>query len=68
MATAARDRQTGNKYNFIMKGGQSLKAALFNLCKVVWRTEKQPERWSNSTLIQLYKGKGNRGTLDNLAK
>ena len=37
-------KRTGNKYNFIMKGGQSLKAALFNLCKVVWRTEKQPQR------------------------
>ena len=58
-------KRKGAKYNFIMKGGKSLKTALFNLCKVVWRTEKQPDRWSQSTLIQLYKGKGHRGILDN---
>ena len=55
----------GAKYNFIMKAGESLKPALFNLCKITWRTERLPERWEKSTLIQLYKGRGGRGVLDN---
>ena len=58
-------KRKGAKYKFIKQGGDSLRAALFNLCKVVWRTEKKPERWCQSTLIQLYKGRGHRGILDN---
>ena len=43
-----------------------MKAALFKLCQVVWRTERQPDRWSKSTLVQCYKGKGPRTVLDNM--
>ena len=58
-------KRPGAKYKFIMKAGMSLKPALFNLCKIVWRTESQPLRWCKSTLIQQYKGKGSRSILDN---
>ena len=58
-------KKSGSKYNFITKAGDSLKAAMFKLCQVVWKTEKQPERWCKSTLIQLFKGVGDRGVLDN---
>ena len=33
-------KKLGSKYDFIVKGGPSMKAALFKLCQVVWRTEK----------------------------
>ena len=59
-------KKLGSKYDFIVKGGPSMKAALFKLCQVVWRTEKQPVRWSKSTLVQCYKGKGLRTVLDNM--
>ena len=55
----------GSKYEFIMKAGNSLRPALFNLCKIVWETEKIPISWSNSRLIQLYKGNGPRSILNN---
>ena len=58
-------KKPGSKYKFIMNGGPFLKAALLKLCQVVWRTEVQPDRWAKSTLIQSYKGKGERGVLDN---
>ena len=58
-------KKPGSKYDFIVKGGGDLKAALFKLCQVVWRSEVQPDRWCKSGLIQLYKGKGPRGILDN---
>ena len=35
-------KKPGSKYDFIVKGGSSMKAALFKLCQVVWRTEDKP--------------------------
>ena len=55
----------GTKYEFIMKAGDSFLPALFNLCKIVWETEKIPNSWSKSKLIQLYKGNGPRNVLSN---
>ena len=46
------------KYEFIMKGGAALKSALLKVCQSVWISEKMPESWHETTLIQLYKGKG----------
>ena len=60
---ASLKRKPGNKFEFIFKAGASLKAALFNLCKTAWRTEELPERWSQSKLVQLYKGAGPRQQL-----
>ena len=48
-----------------MKAGKCLKPALLNLCKAVWRTERLPKSWSKTSLVQLFKGKGSRGVLDN---
>ena len=58
-------KRPGEKYKFIMRAGESLKPALLNLCKAVWKTERLPVCWSNTTLVQQYKGKGSRGVLDN---
>ena len=55
----------GNKYNFIVKSGPSLRAALYNLFRVVWGKERKPDMWRNTILIQLYKGRGPRGDLNN---
>ena len=56
-------KKTGHKYDFLFKAGDSLKPALFNLCKRVWETEDLPDVWSKSTLVQLYKGKGSKQDL-----
>ena len=59
-------KKSGNKYDFIMKGGPAMKAALFKLCQAVWFKEMLPGRWEKSTLVQLFKGKGSRNVLDNM--
>ena len=56
----------GNKYEFIMKGGPALKSALMSVCQSVWQCEKLPDSWTETTLVQLYKGKGPRNNLENL--
>ena len=58
-------KRPGEKSKFIMKAGESLKPALFNLCKAVWKSERLPKCWSKTTLVQQFKGKGSRGVLDN---
>ena len=58
-------RKPGSKFSFITEGGESLKAALFNLCKTAWKSEILPTRWSESRLVQLYKGTGSRQELSN---
>ena len=59
------EKRPGGKYNFIMKAGISMKPALYNICKTVWQTEQLPKQWSDSTLVQLYKGKGAENDLRN---
>ena len=59
-------KRKGSKYDFIMKGGAAMKAALFQLCQSVWFTEKLPKIWDKSTLVQLFKMKGSRSILDNM--
>ena len=54
----ALSKKPGAKYDFITKAGPSVKSALRNVCKTVWRSETLPENWSQSTLVQLYKGSG----------
>ena len=55
-----------SKYQFILKGGNSVKESLFKICSIVWKSEKIPESWTETTLIQLYKGKGCRSNLNNM--
>ena len=59
-------RKKSRKYEFILKGGNSLLAALYKLFQVVWDREVKPDMWCNTVLIQLYKGKGPKSNLDNL--
>ena len=59
-------KKKSSKYEFILKSGPSFKEALFHLCQAVWYTEKIPLSWHKSTLIQIYKGKGDRTILDNI--
>ena len=44
------------KYQFIIKSGYDFKNALFSLFQLVWDKELIPERWTQTTVIQLYKG------------
>ena len=45
------------KYKFILRGGKALHTALFELFSIVWRTEKIPESWKETELIQIPKSK-----------
>ena len=45
----------GNKYEFIKKAGYSYIQALYQLFSTVWKTEKIPNKWHESTLTQLFK-------------
>ena len=54
-----------DKYAFILKGGQSLLDAVFHLFKLVWSTEKIPSGWRKTSIVQLYKGKGDHTELSN---
>ena len=59
-------RKPGEKYKFIMNGGHVLKMALLKICQSVWQSERLPQSWEKTTLVQLYKGKGKRNNLDNM--
>ena len=59
-------KKDGNKYDFIIRGGGSLLNAFFNLFQIVWRKEKIPEEWRESSLTQILKGKTNTGVLDEI--
>ena len=54
------------KYIFFKKAGQSLYPALWNLFQTVWRTEKIPEQWKRSTIIQIEKSKSKIGDLEGI--
>ena len=45
-----------DKYKFILKSGPSYKGALFKLFRKVWETEKKPEEWKRTTILQILKG------------
>ena len=51
-------KKPGHKYQFITSSGESPKAALFTLFQLIWKTEKIPKSWQESTVTQLFKGKG----------
>ena len=51
-------KKPGNKYQFITESGGSLKAALLNLFKIIWKSEIIPLSWHESTVTQIYKGRG----------
>ena len=57
-------KKDGHKYDFILKGGDSLLSALYNLFRIIWRSEKIPESWMESTLTQIPKKANKVGHLD----
>ena len=59
-------KKPGNKYDFTVKSGKSYQLALFNLFQLVWRYETIPEKWRETTLVQLFKGRGSFSVLDNM--
>ena len=59
-------QKKGEKYDFLIKGGYDLKNAIFSLFKKVWNEETIPRRWTETTLLQLFKMKGNFQELPNL--
>ena len=53
------------KYKFTINAGNSYKSALFHLFQLVWKEEKLPEGWMKTSLLQLYKSKGDFRDLGN---
>ena len=58
-------KKGGGKYDSILKGGNSLVEAIFKLFQTVWNEEKKPDSWRDTTVIQIFKGKGLKEELDN---
>ena len=46
------------KYKYLLNSGQAFKDCLFDVFETLWRKEKIPDQWRNTTIIQLFKGKG----------
>ena len=59
-------RKKADKYKFILKAGQSLINAIFNIFNSVWKSEYIPKDWHRSDLVQLWKGKGSVSDLNNI--
>ena len=57
-------KRGGEKYNFILRGGPSLHAALFKLFQVVWDEERKPDSWCNTLVIPIPKGKGKKNDMN----
>ena len=58
-------KKNKQKYEFILKGGKSLKAILFSLFSLIWSSEVKPDQWRKTLIIQLYKEKGERDEFGN---
>ena len=58
-------KKKSEKYPFLLKGGNSLRSAVFNMFKAVWELERKPKQWENTNIVQLYKGKGECEDLNN---
>jgi hypothetical protein len=46
------------KYDFLMKTGDNFKDAVYRLCRRMIEEEQFPRSFDNTTLHQIYKGKG----------
>ena len=42
-----------------------MKRAIFKIFQFVYETEKRPDDWLNTTIVQIYKGKGDMDDLSN---
>ena len=55
-----------DKYQYILRAGNSLLNAIFSLYSLVWKKEDIPESWSDSLLVQLPKSKAKEYDLNGL--
>ena len=59
------EKKKKRSYDFLTKAGDKFKDAVFNLCRRMISEERFPERFDETTLVQLYKGKGRKDDLQN---
>ena len=59
-------KEKRKKYQFILKGGNSLRNALYHLFDKVMESEIIPEDWKKTTILQLVKGKSDFRDLKNM--
>ena len=59
------EKKNKKSYDFLTKSGQEFKDAIFKLCKRMISEEEFPKRFEETTLFQLYKGKGKKDDLEN---
>ena len=59
------DKSKKRNYDFLIKTGDKFKQAVFMLCKRMLMDEEFPVVFDNTTLFQIYKGKGKREILAN---
>ena len=58
--------KSSNRYEFITKAGTAFHLALFNLFRTVWKSERIPDSWRETVLVQLSKSRGKTGELKNM--
>ena len=58
-------KKAPEKYNFLLKGGDSMKRAILKMFQHIYDTERRPTEWLNTRIIQIYKGKGEADDLSN---
>ena len=59
------EKKKKSSYDFLTKAGDRFKDAVFTLCRRMITEEEFPKRFEDTTLVQLYKGKGRKGDLKN---
>ena len=59
------NKKKSKKYDFLLKGGNALKNALYYLFENVWKNEEEPDQWRKTNIVQIYKGNGPKDDLGN---
>ena len=59
------EKKKKSSYDFLTKAGDRFKDAVFTLCRRMITEEEFPKRFEDTTLVQLYKGKGRKDGLQN---
>ena len=47
-------KKAPEKYNFLLKAGDSMKKAILKMFQHIYETEKRPSEWQNTRIIQIY--------------
>ena len=58
-------KKAPEKYNYLLKAGDSMKRVVFKIFKHIYDTEERPDEWLNTRIIQIYKGKGDSADFNN---